>query len=677
MSRTRRQRDAVAPSLFPFLAVLLCTMGSLVLILMLIVSGAQADAKQVAQDAKDRKEEVESLVALAVSSYERQLEDGRFDLEKKRLTLQHFEEHILELAGELEDLQRTSSLIQSSDETHETLLDEHQQKISELEKQLLEAKAKLKSKLEKPDGDKPVFAVIPYEGKSGTHRRPIYLECRADGIIIQPEGNRLTPEDLRPPYGPGNPLDAALRAIRAEYAPSNGAITRTAYPLLLVRPSGVLTYALARAAMSGWDDQFGYELIAEDLDLVFPDGKPGLSVKISQAIQLAQQRQAALVMAMPRKYQRRDSELDSLGTYSDTGLAAGPASSGHGTSAFSSGNLEEYGGGGGNAAQQAGMERSEGMQFADAANTGIGSSNHSAMGDPSLGSLGDQHRGGFSDFLGNGSTANPPSNAATIENGFLGGSGEPNPVNDPSAARGFSSLDPTSAPGSQAELTNQRGEEWEYSASGVTGSTSNATTRSSQNGPSEGEGSQSFAGDAAQALSPQQASRGAASRASSSMADGMNADPSNAQDSPRALSLDLSAGNSQSESTTPIAAQRGRNWAWSEGPPTHTAIVRALYLHCFTDRWVLLPESGNPERGTVIPFDGTPEQRAERLAKAVQQRVDAWGLALTGGYWKPVLVVDVTPQADWRYEQLRRLMQGSGLEIQRRQQTAGSIREVH
>ncbi|MEZ6075433.1 MAG: hypothetical protein R3C56_07100 [Pirellulaceae bacterium] len=34
------------------------------------------------------------------------------------------------------------------------------------------------------------------------------------GIRIQPEGILLRTEDLEPPYGPGNPLDAALRTIR-------------------------------------------------------------------------------------------------------------------------------------------------------------------------------------------------------------------------------------------------------------------------------------------------------------------------------------------------------------------------------------------------------------------------------------------------------------------------------
>ena len=54
--------------------------------------------------------------------------------------------------------------------------------------------------------------------------------------------------------------------------------------------------------MNGWDDQFGYELISEDLELRFPPSPPHLKDKIAQTLELARQRQAALIMAMPQHY---------------------------------------------------------------------------------------------------------------------------------------------------------------------------------------------------------------------------------------------------------------------------------------------------------------------------------------------------------------------------------------
>ncbi len=54
MSRQRKQRDSFVQSLFPFLAVLLSTMGALVLLLMLIVNQAQANAKQMALEKREQ-----------------------------------------------------------------------------------------------------------------------------------------------------------------------------------------------------------------------------------------------------------------------------------------------------------------------------------------------------------------------------------------------------------------------------------------------------------------------------------------------------------------------------------------------------------------------------------------------------------------------------------------------
>lgn len=326
MSRVSRQRDSLAPSLFPFLAVLLCTMGALVLILMLVVSGAQASALHFAEQSTQQAEEVESQLELASQGFQKQLTEAQIELEKKRLALQHLENHIQELLTEMEQLQRTAELADADLRNDEAEKQSQAETISLLEQQLLEAGEKLKQKLDKPEGDKPIFAIIPYDGPNGTLRRPIYLECVEQGIRIQPEGVLLTTEDLEPPYGPGNPLDAALRTIRAHYVPANHAVTSTAYPLLVVRPTGIRSYAMARAAMSGWDDQFGYELVGDEVELTYPDGEPGLSVKIDQAIELARERQAALIVAMPQKYRalsERDRPLTGGGSGSGSEVGAG------------------------------------------------------------------------------------------------------------------------------------------------------------------------------------------------------------------------------------------------------------------------------------------------------------------------------------------------------------------
>ncbi|MGN6545568.1 MAG: hypothetical protein ACTHK7_11010, partial [Aureliella sp.] len=308
MSGRKKGQAELAPSLFPFLAVLLCTVGALVLILVLVVGQSQAAVKQAADTHAERTAELRAQVELVRDSFEEARETIQLEIEKKRMSLQALEKQTSDLLKELEELEKTGSLIDkklTDDESSEAV----EKQLTELEKELQEAAEQLKSKLDKPTGDKPVFAIVPYTGNNGTHRRPIYLECRAEGIVVQPEGVVIGLKDLKPPYGPGNPLDAALRTIRTRYAPKDGGLNTSAYPLLVVRSSGIRTYALARMAMAGWDDQFGYELIDDEMELEFPPGEPGLAKDIEQSLVATRNRQAALVMAMPGKYRRAMAEL--------------------------------------------------------------------------------------------------------------------------------------------------------------------------------------------------------------------------------------------------------------------------------------------------------------------------------------------------------------------------------
>ena len=637
MSR-RRTREAVSPSLFPFLAVLLCTMGSLVLILMLIVSGAQASARKIADEVISQKEETEATIQLASSSYARQLEEGQFELEKKRLMLQHFEEHIRELLDELDQLKSKAQLLESESQLDTSEAEDQRRAISELEKQLAEAEEELKQKLAKPDGDKPIFAVIPYQGNNGTHRRPIYVECVSNGIIIQPEGVFLSETDLQPPHGPGNPLDAALRAIRSEYKPANGAITETAYPLLIVRPSGIRSYTYARSAMNGWDDQFGYELVSDGLELVFPESKPGLKDKIAQTVDLARNRQSALVAAMPRKYKGYSALRGGNG-----GGSSGTSNSYSGNpGGFESGG--SYGSGTGNSGSLAGSSSELGI-----GTSSIGASPSELNGMPQnfgSGGLPNQQQG--AGLLSQTGTQNKEQGYQ-----FFGSNGS-----------GNSSFTPGSAANS-GDLADSGG----ASQSGPSDSASAGAQQSLANQfeSGNGGGEQQGSGSSSSAVGTP-SSGGAAQATNSNMAGNPGPQDQQQQGGMPSLAAQLGQSRNSNESASAVAASRGRNWAWSRGPATQTPVVRSIHLHCFADRWVLIGADGSPERGTTISFDDkSPEERAIALASAVKKRVESWGLALTGGYWRPVLVVDVAPQAKWRFDQLQRLMDGSGVEIKLRE----------
>ena len=141
------------------------------------------------------------------------------------------------------------------------------------------------------------------------------------------------------------------------------------------------------------------------------------------------------------------------------------------------------------------------------------------------------------------------------------------------------------------------------------------------------------------------------------------------QAGPPSLNMDMSRNSGQStgdSQTQPVARQRGRNWAWNEGPPSKTPVVRSIRVVCYNDRWVLMQDNSTTSNQVTVPIGPSPQASAERLAKVITDRVVGWGIALGGGYWKPELLVDVAPGAEGRYSQLERLLEGSGLNVKRR-----------
>jgi hypothetical protein len=60
------------------------------------------------------------------------------------------------------------------------------------------------------------------------------------------------------------------------------------------------------------------------------------------------------------------------------------------------------------------------------------------------------------------------------------------------------------------------------------------------------------------------------------------------------------------------------------------------------------------------------DESIDTLVSAVGNCIESWGMAAAGMYWRPVLQVSVAPGAEPRFEELRRLLDGSGLAVERR-----------
>ncbi len=509
MKRQRVRKPAVGVSLFPFLAVLVCTMGALIVLLVMVVQMARVEASE-RTEVPDEIESPDPLLMEKESHEWRQelLDEQRGKLTQKladgRLSLSHLEQHIRDLEQRWSRLQQQAADLElrlrgeATDEA--TALAE----LNGLRQEIVEAGVELEKKRAEAANRQASFAIVPYTGPHGTRRRPIYLECTADGIVFQPEGIVLREQDFGGLLGPGNPLDAALRAIREYMTSTRG--RRAAgepYPLLIVRPDGAEAYALARAAMRAWDDEFGYELVDDVMPLEFFEADPALAQMINKAVKDARSRQAILAAAMPSKF----------GKESDVGFVATPG------------------------------------------------------------------RGGFVP------ASQESRNWLTRRGGF--GTGD----------------DKRYADGGRASQAHDERKVPEVQDIG---------------GPVEDGHSDGTA----------QAKRG--------------------------------------HGTSSLAKQRGTNWGLPQSNTGMTAVQRPIRMACLPDRYVILPDKGQWHAPTVVLIEGSALDEVDSLVSKVHALIDSWGIAVAGGYWKPILHVEVSRGGEARFEELKVLLMDSGLNVARK-----------
>ncbi len=303
----RRRSNSHSPiSLFTFLDTLVCTMGSLILMLLAMTPKIKerAEARELARlaalspvAAAAVSEAVSPVVSAAEDEEERararerrreswlnSAAQARAALAKKQADYHEQRQLLKTAAAQLKEIQdrnlEARLKVQSAADTSQTLSD-LETKLENQEAAVAQKIAQTRKSLEllnrKQAAAANEYALVPYDGTSGTVRRPIYLECSKRGFRFLPEDETLSPLDLegfRESYNPLLNGTQALLRFWSRRRRDSGGKEPEPYVLLLVRPSGCLNYYLARGFLSSLGANFGYELIEEDWKLSVPAADP-------------------------------------------------------------------------------------------------------------------------------------------------------------------------------------------------------------------------------------------------------------------------------------------------------------------------------------------------------------------------------------------------------------------
>jgi hypothetical protein len=308
----RGRRHKLQVSTFPFLAVLLCAMGSLILVLLVMdrkahqaaQARAQREAARLAEEhargAAAQQAERERLQQQARTAWERKREVLHDKLTREQIEIQlqmrKVREQLQEIAARLHYEQDTStqlrrkvqdkrSRLQAEEQLLRTLRSrseqaanqskESSQALRRLTLELLQMEQALKDLKAARQREQKTFSVVPYHGRRGENRRPIYVECTAGGVIFHPERKAMPVASLVP--GSGDSSSEVRAEVERRIAQQHTKLTalpanvdKTPYLLLLLRPGGVTTYHLFQAALKGLEVDFGYEFIDDDWVLDFP-----------------------------------------------------------------------------------------------------------------------------------------------------------------------------------------------------------------------------------------------------------------------------------------------------------------------------------------------------------------------------------------------------------------------
>jgi hypothetical protein len=611
-------------TLFPFLAVLLCAMGALIMLLVVIARNVREQSVLPIPVITKQQEDV-GVKKLTVDEAEKILEQIKMkaeeadwfaenisvvkkeaveNLAEKKTQLALAEKQTQKVEDELERLTKLAEQLHQSEKTNAAEVEKLQKTLEQCQRQLQEEELEL-AELQKENGqNKKSYAVVPYQGNSKTFRRPIYIECRDGKVIIQPEGIELTEDDFRFTDRPDNPLDAVLRTARQYYIETNQIVRGTEpYPLLIVRPSGVLAYEATRQAVGTWIKEFGYELVEEDWKIEYPEPSQELKERMEKQLAVSRNRLAGYWEAMQSESfasSRRSQQyrLDHRG------------------------NIQPV--------QPDGSDLITTIPRNNKTNRNNRPQSvtpNSVTPDPDI-SLVERKENGNSELP---SPLQNNNDSLQWENS--GGMLSHQPAIPTPASQPY--LQPYAQSYNQFSVPQNPNPDY-----------LTQNSKEERNFPMDGSENQLQKNQFQKEQLSKEWLQGNPLRNSSTLSSG---------DSP-AFPQNFNTLNTSDSQT------RKNNWAIRDAVPFSAAVSRNIKIQCEADKFVLVPQTGLIGVQVISKGDSSAEM-VDKLVLAIWEFMDSWGPAGEKMYWRPILQVRVLTGAEQRFQELKYFLRNSGIII--------------
>jgi hypothetical protein len=574
-------------------------------------------------------------------------------VEKQTVQLREEIKRLLELAKNLKDDKNQQNKIDSK--TLEQLLKQKNDELAKSEQHLNDLQTKAKNK-------KKSYAIIPYRGTNGTFRKPIYIECKNNKVIIQPEGIELTTYDFLALDRADNPFDSLLRVVRQYYAETNQ-IDRDSepYPLIIIRPSGVQAFEAAYAAMGNWLKDFGYELVAEDWNIEYPNQNDELKIRMEKQLVISRQRLQSYIAVMQLKnnpnnqnypkniYPNNANNQDELNRVRESSNDVNQNNSnernivtknndqtrigeGNGKREFivTNGIAQEIGGGTNSIARLDGINpNSHQNEIAGSQNNNTNFNGKNII-DPK-----NPNYPAAVNSTPNISIADNYNSDNHFSNSLNSNSASTGTQNNPLLGTTIKTLPTTN--GSTSPPNSTTNSTINSTANSTTSSTVNSTNSNSNAGENSFQSPSS---------SPPNLSSGN--------------QPSIPRDLPSGASestIGIGHPNPESASTSTLDGIGVRSTSTFKSP-----VRRNIKIQIGTDRFIIVKQTGFDIPRTIM-IESSAKQSVSNLLNAIGDFVETWGIAGEKFYWQPVLKVKILNGAEPQFNELQRLLKENAIDI--------------